>query len=72
MMLLSLTLRPALMTLGVCGAYILMQPIGLFANTMFGVAWGATGGGGGLFELVRMIGGAILFMMFLFQCVRFA
>lgn len=71
MMLLSLTLRPALMTLGVCGAYILMQPIGLFANTMFGVAWGATGGGGGLFELVRMIGGAILFMMFLFQCVRF-
>jgi|GEM_PF-3664452 len=71
MMLLSLTLRPALMTLGVCGAYILMQPIGLFANTMFGVAWGATGGGGGLFELMRMIAGAILFMTFLFQCVRF-
>ncbi|PJO21653.1 DotA/TraY family protein [Burkholderia glumae] len=71
MMILSLTLRPALMTIGVIGAYVLMQPIGLFANSMFGVAWGATGGGGGLFELVRMIGGAILFMMFLFQCVRF-
>lgn len=71
MMILSLTLRPALMTIGVCGAYILMGPIGLFANTMFGVAWGATGGGGGLFELMRMIAGAILFMTFLFQCVRF-
>lgn len=71
MMILSLTMRPVLMTLGVVAAYVLMGPIGLFANSMFGVAWGATGGGGGLFELVRMIGGAILFMMFLFQCVRF-
>ncbi|WP_175992690.1 DotA/TraY family protein [Burkholderia vietnamiensis] len=71
MMILSLTLRPALLTIGVCGSYVLMQPIGLFANSMFGVAWGATGGGGGLFELMRMIAGAVLFMMFLFQSVRF-
>ncbi|VVD61500.1 membrane protein [Pandoraea cepalis] len=71
MMILSLTLRPALLTIGVCGSYVLMQPIGLFANSLFGVAWGATGGGGGLFELMRMVAGAVLFMMFLFQSVRF-
>ncbi|WP_234745074.1 DotA/TraY family protein [Burkholderia sp. WTPI3] len=71
MMILSLSLRPALMTIGVCAAYVLMGPIGLFANTMFSVAWGATsGGGGGLFELMRMVAGAILFMAFLVYCVR--
>ncbi|MGF6570126.1 DotA/TraY family protein [Paraburkholderia fungorum] len=72
MLILDLSLRPVLITLGIVGAYTLEPVFGKWVQEMFDAAFGATSGGGGFFELLRMLAGAVLYTVALTTAVYFS
>ncbi|HDR9169536.1 TPA: DotA/TraY family protein [Burkholderia vietnamiensis] len=69
MMILDVTMRPVLITLGIVGAYTVEPVLGKWMQDMFGAAFSATSGGGGFFELLRMLAGAVLYTVALTTAV---
>ncbi|WP_343663271.1 DotA/TraY family protein [Paraburkholderia tropica] len=69
MLILDVTMRPVLITLGIVGAYTVEPVLGKFVQDMFSAAFGATAGGGGFFELLRMLAGAVLYTVALTTAV---